>query len=385
MPAPIRILLVEDNPADARLTQELLRESDELVFNCLHVETLTLALTSLNEQGFDVVLLDLSLSDTTGMEGVIRINIQHPAVPIIVLSGQVNDTVAITAVQQGAQDYLIKGHGDGYLIGRMIRYAIERKRIEVQLVDAKNAAENADRAKTAFLAAMGHELRTPLNAILGFGSLIARQSFGPTDPKYVEFSESILSAGQRMWAMVEDVLTIAQLQSGICRINLEDVDLCGLVAEIIVKFQREYPGRAADITFESDPESLILRADVAAIEAMLLKLLSNAVKFSDPGTAIDIRVAVERDGWTVLIVKDRGIGMTAQQVEDAVKLFRQADERLERKYEGGGLGLCIVNKLIECHGGHLQIVSAPGQGTEVTLRFKPAVKESGSTELALVA
>jgi len=77
--------------------------------------------------------------------------------------------------------------------------------------------------------------------------------------------------------------------------------------------------------------------------------------------------------------------LTAQQVEDAVKLFRQADERLERKYEGGGLGLCIVNKLIECHGGHLQIVSALGQGTEVTLRFKPAVKESGSTELALVA
>src|SRR5271156_5071469 len=114
MSATVNILMIEDNPADARLTQELLHEADELTVNLVHANTLAHGLNCFDERSFDAVLLDLSLPDTSGIEGVTKVNEKSPMVPIIVLSGQVNGDIAIAALKEGAQDYLIKGQGDGY-------------------------------------------------------------------------------------------------------------------------------------------------------------------------------------------------------------------------------------------------------------------------------
>ncbi|HVC54253.1 MAG TPA: ATP-binding protein, partial [Stellaceae bacterium] len=162
-----------------------------------------------------------------------------------------------------------------------------------------------------------------------------------------------------------------QLEAGKFVLCLDDFDLCGMVEETVAKFAETEPARAADIAFHVEAERLPIRADRHAVEQMVLKLLSNAAKFSEPGTPITIGATAMDQGSTRLSIRDRGIGMTDQQAEAAVNPFRQADERLERRYEGSGLGLSIVGKLIERHGGSLQIVSAPGQGTEVTLYFPP--------------
>jgi signal transduction histidine kinase len=239
------------------------------------------------------------------------------------------------------------------------------------LAAARDVAESANAAKTAFLAAMSHELRTPLNAIVGFSELISQQAFGPIQTKYVEFSDSILAAGQRVSDVIEDVLTIAQLEAGHFDLNWTDVDLCAVAKETLAAFQLQEALRSADIAFEATIDSLPMRADRRAVEEMIVNLLSNAAKFSNAGTPITFRVARGRDGSARLSVKDQGIGMTAVEAEAAIKPFRQVDERLERKYEGSGLGLSIVNKLIERHGGRLEIISAPGKGTEIVLHFPP--------------
>jgi signal transduction histidine kinase len=241
------------------------------------------------------------------------------------------------------------------------------------LAAARDEAEAGNAAKTAFLAAMSHELRTPLNAIVGFSELIAQQVFGPAQAKYVEFSKGIHSAGERISSVVGDVLTIAQLEAGTFSLNLHDIDLCSTAKDTVATFQRTHPNRSNDIRFETGVDVLPIRADSSAVEQMIAKLLSNAAKFSDVGTPIDVTVSLGSEGTARLGIRDIGIGMTEQEAEAAVKPFRQVDERLERKYEGSGLGLSIVTKLIESHGGRLEIVSAPRQGTEVSLHFPSAV------------
>ena len=238
-----------------------------------------------------------------------------------------------------------------------------------ELATARDQAESANAAKTAFLAAMSHELRTPLNAIVGFSELITQEVFGPIQKKYIEFSDSILSAGQRMSGVVGDVLTIAQLEAGTFELEWDDVELSGMVREAVEKFQRAHPERGADISFASAADDLVVRADLRSVEQMLAKLLSNAVKFSETGTAIRISLGVEKDGAARLSISDLGIGMTEAEAEAAVHPFSQIDGRMARKYEGSGLGLSIVNKLIESHHGRLEIVSTPGEGTEVSLFF----------------
>ena len=238
-----------------------------------------------------------------------------------------------------------------------------------ELATARDQAESANAAKTAFLAAMSHELRTPLNAIVGFSELITQEVFGPIQKKYIEFSDSILSAGQRMSGVVGDVLTIAQLEAGTFELEWDDVELSGMVREAVEKFQRAHPERGADIAFASAADDLVVRADLRSVEQMLAKLLSNAVKFSETGTAIGISLGVEKDGAARLSISDLGIGMTEAEAEAAVHPFSQIDGRMARKYEGSGLGLSIVNKLIESHHGRLEIVSTPGEGTEVSLFF----------------
>ncbi|HWD58366.1 MAG TPA: ATP-binding protein [Stellaceae bacterium] len=267
---------------------------------------------------------------------------------------------------------------------------VERRTMELananrELATARDEAESANNAKTAFLAAMSHELRTPLNAIVGFSEMVAQQVYGPVHPKYAEFSGSILSAGQRMSAVVGDVLTIAQLEAGTFELDWNEVDLAGVARETMEKLRREEAGRGADFVFAAAIEHIPVLADIRSVEQMIAKLLSNAVKFSGPGTPVTLTVGIEADGAAWLSVRDKGIGMTTAEADAAIRPFRQVDERMERKYQGSGLGLSIVNKLIESHHGRLTIASSSGEGTEVSLFFPPAAKQSNSVARLVAA
>jgi PAS domain S-box-containing protein len=247
----------------------------------------------------------------------------------------------------------------------------ERKKIELDLRLARDEARGADAAKTAFLSTMSHELQTPLNAIIGFAELLASRQAAGTLPaeKCLVFSRCILEAGRRMSASVEEVMMMARLEAGAYRPQTELLDLCGLVTSTIADFQRSPDAAGRAVFIETACETAMVSVDELAVRRMLSNLLSNAVKFSPPETPVTVKLICAADRHVQLSVEDQGIGMDAAQAATAVRAFRQLDGRLAREFSGMGLGLSIANGLIEAHGGTLEIASAPGQGTRVTLNF----------------
>ena len=195
MSESIRILLVEDNPGDARLLRETLREAHSLPFHLVHASRLSEALELVVTEPPDVVLLDLSLPDAHGMETVARMLRAAPEVPIIVLSGLADETVAVQAVQSGAQDYLVKGTVEGGTLARAIRYAIERKRL--------------DSAKSQFIARAAHELRTPLTVLAALGETLGER-FHQLSPEQLEESLQALSRqGRRARSLISNLLVVS--------------------------------------------------------------------------------------------------------------------------------------------------------------------------------
>jgi signal transduction histidine kinase len=368
--APLKVLLVEDNPADARLTRELLREVSATRVDVAHVVTLREALDRIAVEHFDVVLQDLSLPDSHGLDGLSAMQAANARIPIVVLSGLDDQAVSIEAMQRGAQDYLVKGQGTGELIFRAIRYSIERKRAEIQLLAEKEKAVVANRAKTEFLANISHELRTPLNAVIGFSDLLRSEALGPlSHPQYKGYAEVISDSGKHLLAIINDILDIAKIEAGrhdLVEERVSVTDVLGACLRLIKPRAEE--GRIA-IATDLCGDLTDLRADQRMLKQIVLNLLSNAVKFTLPGGEVRVSTGLASDGRARIAVTDTGIGISDEDLPKVLLPFFQVDGSLSRKYEGTGLGLPLVKSMVELHGGSFELASALAVGTTATVWF----------------
>jgi signal transduction histidine kinase len=379
--ARLAVLLVEDNPADARLARELLVEATDGDVDIVHCESLAAGLECLGSRAIDVALLDLSLSDAHGLDTVARMHARFPLVPIIVLSGLNDEATAVEALQNGAQDYLVKGQGDGHLILRATRYAIERKRVQLQLVAEKEKAELANRAKSDFIANMSHELRTPLNAIIGFSQLMASEAFGPAGhPNYKAYSQDIQDSGTHLLAVINDILDLSKIEAGKAELRDEPIDPGDAIRRCL-RVMAERAGAAGLTLVERLDVALPpLRADERMFKQIVLNLLSNAVKFTPAGGHVEVIAGFGDDGSLVVEVKDTGIGIAPGDIAKAMIPFVQIDSALNRKYPGTGLGLSLAKSLVELHGGSFELVSEVAVGTSAIVRL-PAARLGGAEQV----
>jgi signal transduction histidine kinase len=331
------------------------------------VTTLAEGLATLAAEAIDLVLLDLSLPDAHGLAAVIAVAERFPRLPIIVLSGLNDSAVSLEALQNGAQDYLVKGEGEGLLMARAIRYAIERKRVQLQLVEEKERAELASRAKSQFLANMSHELRTPLNAIIGFSEVLMSETPLAAERR-TEYARSVRDSGVHLLRIINDILDLSKIEAGKLELLEEEVDLAAILDSCERIIGERVVENGLRLVRHLPEELPRLRGDERKLKQILLNLLSNSVKFTPPGG--EVRVVVGRDPSGIAIaVEDTGIGIAEADIATALAPFMQVDRSLSRRFEGTGLGLSLTRSLAELHGGSLELRSIPGAGTTVTIRL----------------
>ncbi|MGE0096431.1 MAG: PAS-domain containing protein [Alphaproteobacteria bacterium] len=243
------------------------------------------------------------------------------------------------------------------------------KRHEEALIAAKEAAEAANQSKSNFLATMSHELRTPLHAILGLSEMIRDQTHGQNIASYAQYGRLIHDSGRHLLTLISDILDMSKIEAGRYELKEEDVPLGGLVKSCLSIVMTRAQTAGVEIDSETDGDGPVLRADRRAITQVLLNLLSNGIKFTPAGGKVTVSATVEPNGQAVLRVRDTGIGIAPEDIERVMQPFAQVDPSHARKYEGTGLGLSISKRLIELHGGTIELVSSPGQGVIATIRF----------------
>lgn len=257
--------------------------------------------------------------------------------------------------------------GGHYLLG-MITDTTLQKRTESALRSAKIAAEAANRSKSSFLANMSHELRTPLNAIIGFSEVIKDGVFGQDHERYRGYADDIFQSGGHLLKLINDILDISKIDAGKYQLNEEPCDLAEAVSGALL-FVRDVADRGGVALHHAVPPTLpMLQADLRAVTQILINLVGNAVKFTDPGGRVDITATIVEDRLSVSVT-DTGIGMKPSDIPLALAPFQQLDSAWERKYDGTGLGLPLTDALLKLHGGSIQIDSALGFGTTVTAHF----------------
>ncbi len=243
---------------------------------------------------------------------------------------------------------------------------------DLELRAAWHEADAASRAKTEFLANMSHELRTPLNAIIGFAEIIKMEMLGPLgNGRYRHYAEDIFYSGHHLLAVIGDILDISKVEAGEFELHAEPTDLEEIVTQSLrlVRERAEAAGIRIDVAIAADLPLLSL--DQRLIKQSLINLLSNAIKFSPQDGSIAVEVARDPEGWVLLSVADRGIGIAKDDVPSVLQPFIQVENAFSRSHQGTGLGLPLAKSFIEAHGGRLEIDSKVGHGTRVTLQIPP--------------
>ena len=249
------------------------------------------------------------------------------------------------------------------------------KEREESLRRAKREAEAANASKSRFLANMSHELRTPLNAIIGFSEIINGQLFGQVgNERYLDYSGDILRSGRHLLAVINDVLDLSKSEAGKMVLKARDIDMADMLSDCIAMVHEQCADAGLELTAAGLDQPLALRGDPAKLRQIFLNLLSNAIKFTEKGGTVSLTAAGTDDGVAVTVA-DTGIGMDPEDVEIAFQPFGQVDNRLERRYEGTGLGLPLTKALVDLHKGSIVIDSARGRGTRVTVTLSRALSQ----------
>jgi signal transduction histidine kinase len=309
---------------------------------------------------------------------VLRARPESAYVPIVVATS-LDDVPSIArAYDAGATDFipkpvnwLVLNHRVRYIL-RASRAFEELRRNQERLIAAKEAAEAANRAKSEFLANMSHELRTPLNAIIGFSGMMSDRMFGPLDDKYAEYAGIIGDSGRHLLAIISDILDLSKADADRMMLAEERVEIEDVV-ELGSKIVEDM-ARRAQIKFVSEIEEKLppLIGDPAKLTQILVNLLSNAVKFTPPGGQVRLRVGQRAHRGITFQVEDTGVGMSPDQIPIALAPFGQISNSLTRRHDGVGLGLPLTKRLVELHGGTMELDSEPGKGTTASVHLPEA-------------
>ncbi|MBM3600704.1 MAG: HAMP domain-containing histidine kinase [Alphaproteobacteria bacterium] len=225
-------------------------------------------------------------------------------------------------------------------------------------------------SKSRFLAYMSHELRTPLNAIIGFSDILNKQMFGALPPRYAGYSKHIHDSGNLLLDVINDILDLSKVESGKLELSEADVDAHELMSSAVAMMHGRAIAAEVKLTMAPEGPRPVLRADPRAVKQVMINLLSNAIKYTPEGGSIVAGIDSDERGVR-LWVRDTGVGIAKSEIDRVFDPFHRGDVARSKQIEGTGLGLPIGRRLMELHGGGLELHSEPGVGTLASAIFPP--------------
>src|SRR5580704_425145 len=359
-----RVLLIEDNPGDADLVRLRLVEGKSLVeVTC--VDRLADGIASLGLHPPSLVLLDLNLPDSHGAETFRTVMAHSPDVPVVILSGQDDEALALKAVHQGVQDYLVKGDITSKQLERAMRYAVERQALLRSLeITRKQPLE----FKNQFLSHVSHELRTPLTCIHQYVTILLDGLAGPLAPEQTDHLKTVLKSVNQLHAMIRDLLEATRAESGKIRVEPRCISIGELVQQAVAMMRPIAGEKQVGMEIGLDNRIPLVYADPDRILEVLINLADNAIKFTSPEGSVMVRACmVEADTDAVYVsVTDTGRGISPDAKALIFERLYQDPELIDDNRTGLGLGLYICRELVKLHGGKIWVASEPGQGSTFT-------------------
>lgn len=355
------VLLVEDNPGDVLLVSRHLRDRFGAFCRVRNAPTLAAAGDALRKQRPALVLLDLSLPDSHGLETVVWMQAHAPHVPLIVLTGYDDDDVAIEALSLGADDWLCKQHIDGPALVNAMYKALHRRQgpgpdsQPMALAEHDTARLQAELDEQRLLSkTMAHDLRVPLNGIAGYATLLRMGTVGKLAAEQEAQLSGIEASAREMSEFISGLLRMSG--SAVQPLKRADLDLSGLASDIARKLALDDSCQPMAWRIQ---EKLMARGDPALIRSVLENLLHNAWKFSAQAVCPLIEFMAYRDasGRRVFVVRDRGVGFSQAEAQQLFEPYQRLSSSAD--YHGHGLGLASVKRILDRHGGDIWAESVP--------------------------
>ncbi|MCW5821676.1 MAG: hybrid sensor histidine kinase/response regulator [Cyanobacteria bacterium TGS_CYA1] len=355
----LHILLIEDDDMFCHAIGSLLKHKAPFKFVLERAHDVSKGIELLSNKPFDVILCDLTLPDSSGIETFRRIHRMTPLHPLIIMTGNDDESVAIQALQEGAQDYLEKGELDGRSLSRAIRYAIERSRLIQQRDD--------------FMATLVHDVKNPLISTDRLYQYILEKHFGEIDPRLQEVTNVLKRSNESVMQLLMNLLEIYRYDVNAPQFQYEDLDLGCLVQ----KSTHDLIPLAALKNLELESaildESIKVRGDMVAIKRVLFNIIGNSIKFTQDGGKVKVGVRID-DGSALITVEDNGMGISDIAQKYLFQRFYQTGKVKDFPL-GTGLGLYVCRQIIEAHSGLIHCESKSGKGTTFTIQLPRALAE----------
>ncbi|WP_414545852.1 ATP-binding protein [Nostoc sp. CCY0012] len=385
----LRILVVDDDEVDRMAVGRALTQAG-VCMKLSEVDNGKDALAALKSTTYDCVFLDYRLPDQDGLTLIQTLRAAEVKVPMVVLTAQGDEQIAVELMKAGATDYLSKSRVGAETLAQVLRHAMRVHRAEMQaalanqrlresneqLIRKNQELESqrqqiqlqnfklleASRLKSQFLATMSHELRTPMNAIIGFSQILLRPKFGHLTQQQTDMMERILNNGKHLLMLVNEVLDFSKLEGGRLELKPELFDLTKVINLGVTEMRSLAEAKKLSLRVDIDIENPWIFNDSVRVRQILVNLLSNAIKFTESG-CIWVEIEEVAKNRVALVVRDTGIGIAPKDFPYIFEAFRQVDQSITRKYAGTGLGLAIIDSLVRMMGGKIILESQLGSGS----------------------